>query len=583
MGQNFAEVPQKEDLFQDAFIYSEITQLSSEDFEFIDFYAVKSSAGHEALANTNKPLDTDNKVLVVIPIPIQWSTVEPTWITAIIDINSLSESISEYHNIISLTSAFTWGGRNTSANMTNIDEDFDSSWSHVDDFLDADVPERLRTRRHLRFTHAKLFDLNLAQNMFAAAVEADSVVEHRTDPFLKRRRLEDTYASSLLHVNRLLNKEFGTENRKVPAHMPHLIDIDIMNEMQLRWEALWNETSAHRFRSPRDMQYAFSYYHYVMNRYSAHPPDLAAFLADAIDTNGDGYIDNNEFRTLAAIVNARVLSPEKVQAFRDCAFPTVREEISVRQSADREVEERLIIKAPRTIKSILNCSIIVTALTERFKNSRYPLVPPAYTVGAEEDVVFEMIYDNVSLTMEKLDSVRWRRSKFICLNDNVQHYTPDLSVAVRDFFEAMYPIPSRFELPKGKSNPTLYTDEYTKLEMVKTKHSFTSAPLIDTLLLAFNEIVYNVNLFADNVLKPIIDTAEFRSHRNFALIISCSGFVIFLIWNWITGKNSSPQQKTETAENPEALDNVETMEILPTELGRAPSSTRKNTRKEKKT
>ena len=40
----------------------------------------------------------------------------------------------------------------------------------------------------------------------------------------KRRLTGDTYAQSLIHVNRLYHKAFGSDNRKVPAHMPHMID-----------------------------------------------------------------------------------------------------------------------------------------------------------------------------------------------------------------------------------------------------------------------------------------------------------------------------------------------------------------------
>ena len=50
------------------------------------------------------------------------------------------------------------------------------------------------------------------------------------------------------------------------------------------------------------MQYAFAYYYYVINRYKATPPDLHAFVAVEIDANRDGYLDENEFRTLACIV-----------------------------------------------------------------------------------------------------------------------------------------------------------------------------------------------------------------------------------------------------------------------------------------
>lgn len=49
------------------------------------------------------------------------------------------------------------------------------------------------------------------------------------------KKARDTYAESLLYVNRLYNQEFGFEPRKVPAHMPHLIDTDIMESLQARY------------------------------------------------------------------------------------------------------------------------------------------------------------------------------------------------------------------------------------------------------------------------------------------------------------------------------------------------------------
>jgi hypothetical protein len=49
------------------------------------------------------------------------------------------------------------------------------------------------------------------------------------------KKPRDTFAESLLYVNRLYNKEFGFEPRKVPAHMPHLINIDVMDHLQARY------------------------------------------------------------------------------------------------------------------------------------------------------------------------------------------------------------------------------------------------------------------------------------------------------------------------------------------------------------
>lgn len=59
--------------------------------------------------------------------------------------------------------------------------------------------------------------------------------------------------------------------------------------------------------------------------------------------------------------------------------------------------------------------------------------------------------------------MRARKSKFICINDNIQHPTAQLDKIVRHFFEALYPMRSPFELPPGARNPTLYTDEYRRI------------------------------------------------------------------------------------------------------------------------
>lgn len=46
------------------------------------------------------------------------------------------------------------------------------------------------------------------------------------------RQLKDTFADSLRYVNKILNSKFGFTSRKVPAHMPHMIDRIVMQELQ---------------------------------------------------------------------------------------------------------------------------------------------------------------------------------------------------------------------------------------------------------------------------------------------------------------------------------------------------------------
>ena len=56
-----------------------------------------------------------------------------------------------------------------------------------------------------------------------------------------RRRL-DTFGDSVVHVNQLYHKAFGVKQRKVPAHMPHMINKNIVAEMQQLWPKEWRKT-----------------------------------------------------------------------------------------------------------------------------------------------------------------------------------------------------------------------------------------------------------------------------------------------------------------------------------------------------
>ena len=50
-------------------------------------------------------------------------------------------------------------------------------------------------------------------------------------PLRARRHLLDTFADSLRHTNKRFNAVYGHASRKVPAHMPHMLNKDIAQEM----------------------------------------------------------------------------------------------------------------------------------------------------------------------------------------------------------------------------------------------------------------------------------------------------------------------------------------------------------------
>jgi hypothetical protein len=296
--------------------------------------------------------------------------------------------------------------------------------------------------------------------------------EDSEDQRKARRRLEDTYGASLVHVNRIYNKEFGAEGRKVPAHVPHMIDRDYMDEMQARWADQWAATSSHRFRSSTDMQYSFSYYYYLMNRHKIHPHDLHKYLSMVVDTDRDGHLDENEFRSVATMVKSSA-SPtaEDLRRMRECisnssAYRPVHREEMLHAVPRGTVRKSFVLEVHPTIEQVLNCTEVTDGLR---KYINWNNIFPSHVQESDKDLVaFEMIGDNYTIALSQLDSVRARQSKFICINDNMKNPTPELEKALRRFYESFFPEPCVFELPPGTSNPTLYLDKYQELRRLRS-------------------------------------------------------------------------------------------------------------------
>ena len=90
------------------------------------------------------------------------------------------------------------------------------------------------------------------------------IVESYTIKGKPKRHLMDAFSSSLLHVSRIYNKAFGYMARKVPAHMPHMVDRQVIEEMQDKFSNYFDATSSHKIRHPEDMQFAFSFNYYLI-------------------------------------------------------------------------------------------------------------------------------------------------------------------------------------------------------------------------------------------------------------------------------------------------------------------------------
>lgn len=166
--------------------------------------------------------------------------------------------------------------------------------------------------------------LSLAQHGPAAlAVSAAAAVGRPREGSPASRRLLDEFAESLRFVDSLMNAAYGpSDGRQVMAHMPHLVDRDVVQSMQAkcvaatsglaghgeggrramaspayrhpspldlpphrRWPSEFTETGRRRFRSGRDMQFAFTYFYYLMSEPATF--DAARFWRERLDLDGD--------------------------------------------------------------------------------------------------------------------------------------------------------------------------------------------------------------------------------------------------------------------------------------------------------
>ncbi|TNN63144.1 N-acetylglucosamine-1-phosphotransferase subunits alpha/beta [Liparis tanakae] len=260
------------------------------------------------------------------------------------------------------------------------------------------------------------------------------------------RRLRDTFADSLRHVNKLLNGQFGFTSRKVPAHMPHMIDRLIMQELQDTFPEEFDKTSGHRVRHPEDMQFAFSYFYFLM---SAQQHLNVTEVFDQIDTDHSGTLPAN-------LTRLHLVNPTQ-EAYYDPSMP------------------------PVTKGLVLHCKPITERVQKAFRDqNKYK-----FEIMGEEEIAFKMVRTNVSHVVGQLDDIRKNPRKFVCLNDNIDHGHKDaatVKAVLRDFYESMFPLPSQFELPREYRNRFLHMDELQEWRVYRDKLKFWTHCVLITLV-----------------------------------------------------------------------------------------------------
>eukprot|EP01101_Sappina_pedata_P012541 TRINITY_DN865_c0_g1_i1.p1 TRINITY_DN865_c0_g1~~TRINITY_DN865_c0_g1_i1.p1 ORF type:complete len:380 (+),score=93.76 TRINITY_DN865_c0_g1_i1:2007-3146(+) len=273
----------------------------------------------------------------------------------------------------------------------------------------------------------------------------------KKNSFMKRGLL-DTFGDSLRHVDTLYTKEFGSENRKVPAHMPHFMDKRILIDLHQRFPVEWSLTSSHKFRSSYDMQFAFSYFYYMMNKKRTFDFDDAW---DEFDVDGSGFLGLNELRSLTAHLLRSPVNDEKMTyvAIDILNSTTCSHTYNSTSELLTNDIEKLLSK---------QCALGSPDFVDKLKKRITSKKQYKFESRNSDEVAFVMIGDNLNSTLKSLDGIREKRHRFICLNDNMNHTdssSTKVVQALHDFYQSLFPYPSAFELPTGAANDHLHVDE----------------------------------------------------------------------------------------------------------------------------
>ncbi|KAG0354077.1 Xanthine phosphoribosyltransferase 1 [Gamsiella multidivaricata] len=134
----------------------------------------------------------------------------------------------------------------------------------------------------------------------------------RMDPLTKipphpPKPLENTAVvgewQSLQYTNSILAKQFGARHRVYIAHIPHVLSVPLMEEIQATWPEEFNKTSSHRFRGEgfaHEIQVSYLLSHYTMER--LRETQLTSWWRYRLDKNQDGLLDWEEREELIRMV-----------------------------------------------------------------------------------------------------------------------------------------------------------------------------------------------------------------------------------------------------------------------------------------
>ncbi|KAH8321672.1 hypothetical protein KR074_011473 [Drosophila pseudoananassae] len=300
-----------------------------------------------------------------------------------------------------------------------------------------------------RFNKDKLMSLNpdLEVSSIGPPTTIRSVL-HKED----FKSSTDIYSHSLIATNMLLNRAYGFKARHVLAHVGFLIDRDIVEDMQQRFSKQVIETAFQRFRASTDLQYAFTYYSFLMSESQVLGVEE---IFDEFDTDGSGTWSDREVRTFLTRIYPPPLDWSAMRYFEEVIQNCTRNlgldiKIETVEHSTLVYERYEDSNLPTITRDlVVRCSLLAEALAANFA------VRPKYRFHVNpkrnSHSNFMMLTSNLTEVVESLDRLRRNPRKFNCINDNLDANRNEDNELVRhlleDFYLSFFPRRSKFELP----------------------------------------------------------------------------------------------------------------------------------------
>ncbi|KAF6035763.1 GNPTAB [Bugula neritina] len=273
-----------------------------------------------------------------------------------------------------------------------------------------------------------------------------------------------------------------------------------MEDLYVTFQRQWEITSSHKIRSGADMQYAFSYFYFLMD---SKRNNTERDFIDDMDIDNSGVLSDRELRTMATRIFDSPLDLQSLtlleQHIINCSQHLNVEDTMLSPAVSLSPERYYEPKMPQvTLPLLKNCGPILKLI----KSKVQPKPKYRYEVVGDQDINFKMIGTNLSHVVGQLDDLRRHPKKFMCLNDNIDHSNSEamqVKALLADFYESMFPIKSQFELPPDYRNRFLHVNELREWKRIRDYMKLFVEMLLAVLIL------YTIYSFYEDQIKSNLE------------------------------------------------------------------------------